>query len=554
MADSIGVKIMLDGEKQFRQALADINAGLKMNKSEMAMVTAEFGKNATGADALNAKQKALASTISTQTNKVALLKNALAESTAKYGENSAQTVKLQTDYNNARAELTKMNNELKSSESAMDSAEKESRSLADAITGIASAAGISLPPALQGMVNKLGGINANVAAFVGVAAGAVTALGKMTISTAKTADNILTMSSTTGLSTDALQEFEYASELVDVSLDTLTGSMTKMIRSMNSARDGTKTAKEAYEKLHIQIKNGDGTLRDANEVFYETIDALGKVKNETERDAISMQIFGKSARDLNPLIEAGSGRLRELAEEAHNMGYVMSEETLGKFGLLDDAMQRMSKQTEALKNSLALALLPILTALFTAISQIPVPVLQTLIILGTVILTITMVVKAIKSMTDTGMTIAKFFSGITSPAARTTAMIMGAVIAFLALATVIAVIIGRGNELQHTMDSIGNSASQLRGQVNDVQSSIPRHAAGTLSARRGLALVGERGPELVAFGGGERVYPAHQTKAMLSGGATTENYYITIDAKNVREFNDIVEMAKNARQERRRRI
>lgn len=107
MADSIGVKIMLDGEKQFRQALADINAGLKMNKSEMAMVTAEFGKNATGADALNAKQKALASTISTQTNKVALLKNALAESTAKYGENSAQTVKLQTDYNNARAELTK---------------------------------------------------------------------------------------------------------------------------------------------------------------------------------------------------------------------------------------------------------------------------------------------------------------------------------------------------------------------------------------------------------------------------------------------------------------
>lgn len=77
---------------------------------------------------------------------------------------------------------------------------------------------------------------------------------------------------------------------------------------------------------------------------------------------------------------------------------------------------------------------------------------------------------------------------------------------------------------------------------------------GTLSARRGLALVGERGPELVAFGGGERVYPAHQTKTMLSGGAITENYYITIDAKNVSEFNDIVAMAKNARQERRRRI
>jgi hypothetical protein len=245
--------------------------------------------------------------------------------------------------------------------------------LLQALTGLADAAGINVPPAMQGMIDKLDNVSASGAALVGVLAGIAVGLGKLTVDTAKAADDILTMSSTTGLSTDALQEFNYAAELVDVSTETMTGSMTKMIRSMNSAREGSKEAAGAYKELGIRVSGSNGELRDANEVFYEAIDKLGRVKNETERDALAMQIFGKSARDLNPLIEAGSERLRELGVEAHTVGYVMDEETLGAFGALDDAMQQISKQGDALKNSFALALLPVLTVLFETISKIPTP-------------------------------------------------------------------------------------------------------------------------------------------------------------------------------------
>ena len=102
------------------------------------------------------------------------------------------------------------------------------------------------------------------------------------------------MSSTTGLSTDTLQELQYASEFVDVSVETVNGSMTKMIRTMGQARDGNKDLQKEYARLGVRYKEHDGELRDSEAVFYDVIDALGKIQNETERDAKAMEIFGCS--------------------------------------------------------------------------------------------------------------------------------------------------------------------------------------------------------------------------------------------------------------------
>ena len=105
-------------------------------------------------------------------------------------------------------------------------------------------------------------------------------------------------------------KFQYASDLIDVSMETLTGTMSRMIRTMNTARQGNKQAQEAFDQLGIAITDANGQLRDGETVFNETIKALGNIANETERDAIAMQIFGRSARDLNPLIKGGADRLR----------------------------------------------------------------------------------------------------------------------------------------------------------------------------------------------------------------------------------------------------
>ena len=82
----------------------------------------------------------------------------------------------------------------------------------------------------------------------------------------------------------------------------------------------------AYQKLGVEYQNLDGSLRDGETVFWEIIDLLGAMQNETERDAIAMQLLGRSAQDVNPLIAIGSKGVAEFAEEARRVGAVLDEE------------------------------------------------------------------------------------------------------------------------------------------------------------------------------------------------------------------------------------
>ena len=550
-AAKLGASLFLEGEKEFKQAITGINKELETNKSELSLVTAEYEKNSDSAEALTSKIKVLKDQIELKTKKVKTMEDALAATRKEYGDNDAKVLAWQKSLNLAKADLIKTTNALDETQKSLDGAGQKTGSLAGALTGLADAAGISVPPAMQGMIDKLDGVSVSGAALVGVLAGIAVGLGKLTVDTAKAADDILTMSSTTGLSTDALQEFNYAAELVDVSTETMTGSMTKMIRSMNSAREGSKEAAGAYKELGIKVTGSNGELKDANEVFYQAIDALGRVKNETERDALAMQIFGKSARDLNPLIEAGSDRLRELGVEAHTVGYVMDEETLGAFGALDDAMQQISKQGDALKNSFALALLPILTAFFETISKIPTPVLQTIVVLAGVVTTVVLAVKAIKELTSTASTITGFFSSTNIAANKTTFIILAVVAALVALAAIIAVISGKSGDLERSMAAVADSTQRMTANTQQIQSGrVPQYARGTSYHPGGLAWVGEQGPELVSLPRGSKVLSNRESTVRAKGGNT---YIMNVQSRDMQNVAQLTATFDRMRQRERAR-
>lgn len=204
---------------------------------------------------------------------------------------------------------------------------------------------------------------AAMAAAVAAIGAATAALANCTLEAAEYSDEMLTLSSVTGMSTDTLQEYSYASELLDVSLDTVAGALKKNTKAMSSAAEGSGAAFDAYEQLGIAVTDANGELRDSEEVFWEAIDALGQVSNETERDALAMSIFGKSATELNPLIEAGSDTFKAYADEAHEAGAVLSGDTLDAFAEFDDTMQRLDGGTKAAKNALGTVLLPVLNSL-----------------------------------------------------------------------------------------------------------------------------------------------------------------------------------------------
>jgi hypothetical protein len=139
--------------------------------------------------------------------------------------------------------------------------------------------------------------------------------------------------------------------------------MAKNVKSMSNAAEGSKAYSEAYDHLGVSVTNTDGSLRNSEDVYWDAIDALGQMANETERDALAMQLFGKSAQDLNPLIAEGSKGIAALTDEAKRMGAVLSEETIEKFSAFDDSVQRLKQGAEAAQRVMGTVLLPQLQTL-----------------------------------------------------------------------------------------------------------------------------------------------------------------------------------------------
>ena len=364
---NINTRFTLSGEKEYKQAISEIGSGMNVLNSEMRKVQSAYAQNADSVEALSAKNDVLGRKISTQTEKIEYLRAALQQSAEKYGEADKHTMQWQASLNNAEAELNNLNNQLDENKQKIADSGKEMGNLGDVVNGLTSKLGIQLPDSMKSSMNAMGSLGASSLALAGGFAAVAAAIVKvekamisMTKESAAFADNIITLSMQTGQSTQQLQEFAYASELIDVSVDTMQGSLTKLTNNMQDTMNGTGNAKASFEALGVSVTNADGSMRSANDVFYETIDALGKVKNETERDAMSMDIFGRSAQDLNPLIIQGSKTLKAYADEAHNMGYVLDDEALSALGAVDDAYQRLQKTQEGVKNQLAVEFAPYL--------------------------------------------------------------------------------------------------------------------------------------------------------------------------------------------------
>ena len=168
----------------------------------------------------------------------------------------------------------------------------------------------------------------------GAAAAALGGIAKLGYDAVTAADDLNTLAKQTGVSTDELQKWSYAADLVDVSTESITGAMKKMKKNLDSNSD-------AFEALGVKTKDANGNFRDSTEIFYDTIAALSKIDNETERDIAAMEIFGKGADELAGIIDDGGAALKAYGEEAEQMGLIIGGDTLNKLNEANDTIDKM---------------------------------------------------------------------------------------------------------------------------------------------------------------------------------------------------------------------
>lgn len=354
MSYQIGPKIGIEGENEYRQALRDINTGIKTLGTEMQAVTSAFYGQEKSIRSLTAENDVLERTIYSLEEKLNLQKKMLQEAANAYGEASEKTQAWQQKVNLTTAELNKAKVKLAENEKAMQGLSEETDEAAKSTSVFSD-------------VLKADLLSEAIKTGIKAVASGIREIGQALADTVKDsaayADNILTLSTNTGIAAETLQEYQYMAELTDTSLETITGSMAKLIRNMQNAKNGTGNAAAAFAAMGVSVTDANGELRDNEEVFTEVIDKLGKMSNETQRDAYAMDIFGKSAQDLNSLIAVGKDGIAAFAQEAHDMGYVLDEETLSSLGAVDDALQRLDNFMTMIKNTIGAALAPAVTEL-----------------------------------------------------------------------------------------------------------------------------------------------------------------------------------------------
>lgn len=377
--NKLGESLRGDKEQKYKQSIDQLNASIDVLDAQMRKVAAEYEDSADSADLMAKKNDILTQKIIQQANKVDLLESAFKNATEYYEIGAVETSRWEKELANAEAELYKMENQLKRNTEQMAKANEETGesaqsmgeigdaaedagkgmgNLGDVVNGLTSKLGIQLPDSMKTSMNGMLQLDTTTVAvaggFAAVAAAIVKAekaLISMTKEAASNADDLLTLASVTGTTTDSVQELNYMADLTDVSFDRIRDSLKETTNKMQEAATGTGDAYEAYKRLKVEITNTDGSLRSAQNVFYDTIDALGEMKNKTERDALAMDLMSESAQELNPLIELGSEKMQEYAQEAHDMGYVLDRDALKSLQAVDDAYARLQKTQEGVKTS-----------------------------------------------------------------------------------------------------------------------------------------------------------------------------------------------------------
>ena len=354
MSNNIGPKIGVDGEKEFKQQIAECNNVLKTMGTEMAKVTSAFMANENSSKALKAQNKVLTQQMEELNNKAEIQRKRLDEldkagvdpTSAAYQRLVQDLNKTETEMNKTAAQIDqnteKLKNHGKTAEEAHAKHAEAAKKAATAVAGVVSAV-----------------------------AGVITGLAKLTLDAAEAADELQTLSTKTGISTAELQKMQYAAGTVDVEVETIAGAMGKLTKNMDAAASGTGAAADAFKSLGVEVKNSDGSFRDRNEVFQETIAALGQIPDEVQRDATAMAIFGKSAQELNPLILGGAEALAELGTHAEEAGLILSEGALSDLSQLSDRFGVL-KQTVGLAGQQFLAQFaaPLTNAINTVIGAV----------------------------------------------------------------------------------------------------------------------------------------------------------------------------------------
>ena len=456
-----GITIEINGDtKNLQKSLKGVNGDIKNTQSQLKDVEKLLKLDPTNTELLQQRQQLLVQAVSQTKEKLQQLKEAQAQMDAEGVDKSSEA-------------YMGLQREIIATEQSLQELEKAAAQ-SDATLAKIGATADKVAAGAEKVADKTKALST-------AAAGALAAIAALAIKSATSADDLNTLAKQTGFSTAELQKMQYAADRIDVPMETIVAASQKLTKQMGAGSS-------AFGELGVSITNADGSMRSSTEVFYDTIAALSNIENETERDALAMEIFGKSAAELSGVIDDGGEALREFGQEAEDAGLILDQETLDGLNEVNDEIDRLKAKSAA---SLAKAGASALKALT--------PVIETVVAAGEKVLNVVAnlnpqqmrlivgvlaVVAAISPMAKLVAKTSKAVSGATKvfSVLRTGELlpIIGTVAAVVA---VVAVLAGAFTHLMKTNEGFSKNITKI---WSDLSAKFESFSAGLLERINGL--------------------------------------------------------------------
>jgi hypothetical protein len=196
-------------------------------------------------------------------------------------------------------------------------------------------------------------------AFLSAVTSAASSFQSMVVGSASAVAAIDDLSKRTGVSSTALQAYQFAADQSGVSIETFGKSLQKLTINLGEAQTGNGAAIKAFTDLGLSVQELS-TL--SPQVAFEKIAAsIAALPNPAQQAAAAVSLFGKSGVDLVPVFQEGAGFLQEMREEAERLGTVLSEDQVGALAGLDDSIAKVSASFKGLTSRVVAEFAPALT-------------------------------------------------------------------------------------------------------------------------------------------------------------------------------------------------
>ena len=218
----------------------------------------------------------------------------------------------------------------------------------------------------------------SVAGFIGTLKNAGTAIGlafgvtkiKSFIDGQIAAAAALRRSSTTlGIGTQALQQFQLAAELAGVEGDSMTTALRFLNRNLSEAAHGSAEVSKQFASVGIATRDGRRQIRSAGDVLEELSDKVAALKTPAEKTELAMRLLGRGGAALIPLLTKGSAAFADARAEVVKLGGGLSEAFIAKAKEASRAQHELDFALVGLKSEIALELLPAFLSAVTTFTQ-----------------------------------------------------------------------------------------------------------------------------------------------------------------------------------------